>query len=406
MICNFNFNHNHNHNFNFNFKNKNKLKYFNEVEILFEFEFEFEVAVAVAVEVVTFTVMEEKLMSKKKPNFPINLKLNEYLTVYNRNTKISIFYDDLLRFSGSMVVYDKKGNDTLWVRAHYDEYERGEIELSLKKVYTLLHSDGNEETIPFLSIDTIDYCTFGNSKPFRVRVRNVLNDNYTYLYLKKADASRVYGLELEHILSPNRINFLVYNETLIEEHIAGIPGDDFIRDYFLALSENAKSQIAKEFVKFNERCMMRLLGDMRSYNYVVVPIHDFDNVIYKIRAIDFDQQCFEGNLKVYRPYFFKENREMVNLVQEKLQENSIEQYRKEERSILAKRILSVDEQIWALIDCMENDTISLPEKVKSLRKDIFEFTTDPKFKRCKNMGNIVRSVLQFVKRNYENVKTH
>jgi len=33
--------------------------------------------------------------------------------------------------------------------------------------------------------------------------------------------------------------------------------------------------------------MMRLLGDMRSYNYVVVPIHDFDNVIYKIRAIDF-----------------------------------------------------------------------------------------------------------------------
>jgi len=349
--------------------------------------------------------MEKKLMSKKKPTFPINLMLSEYLAIYNRNTKISIFYDDLLRFSGSMVVYDDKGNDTLWVRAHYEEYERDEIELSLKKVYTLLHSDGNEETIQYLSIDTIDYCTFGNSKPFRVRVRNILNDNYTYLYLKRADASRVYGLELEHILSPNRINFLVYKETLIEEHIAGIPGDDFIRDYFPTLPERAKSQIAKEFVKFNERCMMRLLGDMRSYNYVVVPIHDFDNVIYKIRAIDFDQQCFEGNLKVYRPHFFKENREMVKLVQGKLQEKSIEQYRKEERSILAKRVLSVDEQIWALIDCMENDTISLPEKVKSLRKDIFEFTTDPKFKRCENMGNIVRTVLQFVKRNYENVKT-
>ncbi len=344
-------------------------------------------------------------MSKKKPTFPINLMLSEYLTTYNRNTKITIFYDDLLRFSGSMVVYDDKGNDTLWVRAHYEEYERDEIELSLKKVYTLLHSDGNEETIQYLTIDTIDYCTFGNSKPFRVKVRNILNDNYTYLYLKRADASRVYGLELEHILSPNRINFLVYKETLIEEHIAGIPGDDFIRDYFPTLPERAKSQIAKEFVKFNERCMMRLLGDMRSYNYVVVPIHDFDNVIYKIRAIDFDQQCFEGNLKVYRPHFFKENKQMVGLVKEKLQKYSIDQYQKEERSILAKRILNVDEQIWALIDCMENDTISLPEKVKSLRQDIFEFTTDPKFKRCENMGNIIRTVLQFVKRNYENVKT-
>jgi hypothetical protein len=52
-------------------------------------------------------------------------------------------------------------------------------------------------------------------------VRNILNDNYTFL-CKKADASRVYGLELEHILSPDKINFLVYEDTLVEEHIMGI----------------------------------------------------------------------------------------------------------------------------------------------------------------------------------------
>ena len=104
--------------------------------------------------------------------------------------------------------------------------------------------------------------------------------------------------------------------------------------------ERAKPQIAKQFVKFNERCMVRLLGDMRSYNYVIIPTHDFDHVEYKIRAIDFDQQCYEGNLKVYRPQFFKENFKMVELVAEKLQETSIEQYRKEERSLLAKRIIS------------------------------------------------------------------
>lgn len=29
-----------------------------------------------------------------------------------------------------------------------------------------------------------------------------------------------------------------------------------------------EKRLAKEFVKFNERCLVRLLGDMRAYNYV------------------------------------------------------------------------------------------------------------------------------------------
>ena len=156
-------------------------------------------------------------------------------------------------------MYDKDDEDTLWVRTYYSEFERQEIDLSLKKVYTILHSNGNEETIPYLNIDAIDYCTFGNSKPFRVKVRNILNDNYTYFYVKKTDASRIYGLELEHILSPYNLNFMVYKDTLIEEHIAGIPGDDFIKDFLPKCTESEKAQIAKEFVKFNERCMIRFV---------------------------------------------------------------------------------------------------------------------------------------------------
>ena len=31
------------------------------------------------------------------------------------------------------------------------------------------------------------------------------------------------------MLSPYNLNFLVYKDTLIEEHIAGIPGDEFIK---------------------------------------------------------------------------------------------------------------------------------------------------------------------------------
>ena len=346
---------------------------------------------------------EEKLMSKKKPAYPVNSKLDAYLEKYNRKIEIPIFYEDLLRFSGSIAVEDAEGEDTLWVRVYYSEFEREEIDLSLKKVYSILHSDGNSRILEYLNVDAVDYCTFGNSKPFRIKIRNILNDNYTYFYVKKTDASRVYGLELEHMLSPYNLNFLVYKDTLIEEHIAGIPGDVFIKDALPELSRAEKSQLAKEFVKFNERCMIRLLGDMRSYNYVIVPVHDFDHVIYKIRAIDFDQQCFEGNLKVYRPQFFKENYQMVELVRAKLQKKSVNQYKIEERSIVAKRILSSGNRIKQLVKIIEIDAISLNENIERLKNQIYGLTLDKKFKDCTTMGEVLSQALNFVKHNYQDV---
>ncbi|MDA8589263.1 hypothetical protein N9L00_03505 [Flavobacteriaceae bacterium] len=346
--------------------------------------------------------MTEKLMSKKKPFFPITKELNEYLSLYNRNLKIPIFYEDLKRFSGSFVVYNKNDKDTLWVRVFYSEHEREDIDLSLKKVYNLLHSDGNESNIDFLNIDAIDYCTFGNSKPFRIKIRNKLNDNFTYFYVKKADASRVYGLELENLLSPYNLNFLINQDTLIEEHVAGIPGDEFYEEHLINCNNSEKSQIAKEFVKFNERCMIRLLGDMRSYNYVIIPTHDFDQVVYKIRAIDFDQQCFEGNLKVYRPQFFKENKKVMNLVKDKLDSKSVDQYKIEERSIIAKRILSSENRTKEILKCMMSDNISTKENINILSKQVFSLTRDKNFNNVINMGEILRGSFNYVLKNYEN----
>ena len=345
--------------------------------------------------------MDDLKISKKKPSYPINSKLHNYLQDYNRNIRLPIFYEDLLRFQGSVVVYDKNDEDTLWIRVYYNEFEREEIDLSLKRVYSILISDGNESIFKYLSVDAIDFCTFGNSKPFRVKIRNILNDNYTYFYVKKADASRVYGLEFEHMLSPYNLNFLVYKNTLIEEHIAGIPGDEFIKNMLPECTASEKSQIAKEFVKFNERCMIRLLGDMRSYNYVIVPTHDFDHVVFKIRAIDFDQQSYEGKFNVYRPQFFKENFKMVELVREKIQKESIEQYKIEERSIVARRMISYHDRIVELLDCMQDDTISIPEHIKLLREQIYDYTLDIEFKKSKTMGDIMKNALDFVKRNYQ-----
>ena len=118
----------------------------------------------------------EKLMSKKKPSFPVSKKLEAFLEQYNRKTEIPILYDDLLRFAGSVVVYDDEGNDTLWVRVYYSDSERQEIDLSLKKVYSILHSDGTDRIFQYLNVDAVDYWAFGNSKPFRVRLRNILTD--------------------------------------------------------------------------------------------------------------------------------------------------------------------------------------------------------------------------------------
>ena len=85
--------------------------------------------------------------------------------------------------------------------------------------------------------------------------------------------------------------------------------------------------------------MNAVLSDFWGYAFLQLcdyPGTRFRSVIYRIRPIDFDQQTYEGNLKVYLPQYFKENNVMVNMVLEKLKPNSIEQYRKEVRSQIVK----------------------------------------------------------------------
>ena len=347
--------------------------------------------------------MEKKLISKKKPFYPISKELKKFLNKHDRWVNIDLSYEDLLRFSDSITVYDKYDNDTLWVRTFYSESDRKEIDNNLKIIYTILHSDGNRSSIPYLNIDSIDYCTFGNSKPFRIKIRNIINDNFVYFYVKKTDASRVYGLEFEHMLSPHNLNFLVNDKALIEEHIAGIPGDIFIKDLLPKCSDLEKSQIAKEYVKFNERCMIRLLGDMRAYNYVVIPIHDFDQVIYKIRAIDFDQQCYEGKFSVYRPQFFKENHKIMELVKKKLKHDSIIQYKIEERSTVSRRLIISESRMDSLIKIMKKDRLSSNKNLETLKNEIFLFTNDDAFKKSKSMGDLMEATFNYTRNNYEKV---
>jgi hypothetical protein len=207
----------------------------------------------------------------------------------------------------------------------------------------------------------------------------------------------VYGLELEHILSPNRITFLTGNDTLVEEHIPGLPGDVFVRDY-LNRSETNKIRLAKEFVKFNERCFIRLLGDMRSYNFVVNIIPDIEDYQYRIRAIDFDQQSYEGRRNLYLPQFFKENKPMVDLTLECLNKESIEQYQAEERTLIAYRMAASRYRIFELLNIMCSDVISTDEKRSQLKHELSDHFQNPVFLRCKSMGEVVKQMLRVVLR--------
>lgn len=77
--------------------------------------------------------MKEKLISKKKPFYKISEELTFFLKDYDRWITSPVYYDDLLRFSGSVVVYDKNDKDTLWVSVYYSDSERREIDFNLKK---------------------------------------------------------------------------------------------------------------------------------------------------------------------------------------------------------------------------------------------------------------------------------
>jgi hypothetical protein len=327
-------------------------------------------------------------ISRKKPAFPIQPEFRNYLEMYGRENDLPVNYDHLEAWELSVPLLDKIGNDTLWETVFYNPDKTKWLNTGLTSIYALLKTEGDVNVMEHLQVERIDYCTFGNSNPFRVRIINRLNDNYDYFYVKKADASRVYGLELEHLLSPNRMSYITDDNTLIEEHVAGIPGDNFMRDYMHQKPTN-RVRLAKEFVKFNERCFVRLLGDMRAYNYVIDITPDFDDIQYRIRAIDFDQQSYEGRKNLYLPQFFKENKPIVDLCIELLTFESFQQYQKEERSAIARRFKAEKEKLEQLLQVMEKDEISTAEKVKTLAEELGEYYQTSAFKEAKTMGELL-----------------
>ena len=150
-----------------------------------------------------------------------------------------------------------------------------------------------------------------------------------------------------------------------------------------------KVRLAKEFVKFNERTFVRLLGDMHSSNFVLDITPDFEEVHYRIRAIDFDQQSYEGRRAVYFPKYFKQNNTLIQLGMEVMTSESMHQYELEERSLIINRIRSSRYTLNELLSAMKTTPLSIDKNILQLRKELAEYHGDNKFLKCTGMGQIV-----------------
>lgn len=327
-------------------------------------------------------------ISRKKPIYPVGPGLLKYLKTYQRDGRLPLAYKDLLNFHETVPAVDKFGQDTLWEIPMYPPHIQEILYEQLKVVYAQLKASGNIRIVQHKEIEKIEFCAFGNTHPFRVKIVNRLNDVYDYFYIKQADASRIYGLELEEIVSPNQVNYLYDKETLVEEHIAGIPGDVFAKTSMKSADYN-QTRIAKEFVKFNERCVISMLGDMRSYNFVMQITPDFDDFQFRIRAIDFDQQFYEGNIKVYMPQFFKENLPFVKLSMEQLNEKTVLQYQQEERSSIVHRVRSERHRIKDLRDASKTQQLSSVENIERLKQEYAKFYENEHYYKCHSMTDII-----------------
>ena len=334
--------------------------------------------------------------TQRKPIVPIGDGLRSYLRRYKRELPLSATYERLRAFDEAAPLVDAAGRPTLWDTIIYRPTAMSALNESLKQAYAMLKVDGDLSVMEHLFIDRVDFCTFGNSMPFRVRIVNAYNDNQDYFYVKQADASRVYGLELEHLLSPNRLNFLTSGATLIEEHIPGIPGDVFIRRW-LKEPDPRPIRVAKELVKFNERCFVRLLGDMRSYNFVFVVTPDFEDSQLRIRAMDFDQQSYDGRKNFYLPQFFKENAALAMYCVKHLRVETAHQYQREEQTVMLRRAELAAERLGMLLYAMSRDPISPPEKVRELRESLSEHYRRTEYMDCDSMGEIIRENLESIR---------
>ncbi|MFX7816713.1 hypothetical protein ABTK28_22425, partial [Acinetobacter baumannii] len=77
-----------------------------------------------------------------------------------------------------------------------------------------------------------------------------------------------------------------------------------------------------------------------------------------------DQQCYEGRKNLNLPQFLKHNRKLLEMLLQNMDKQSILQYQTEERTMMTFRLVSARYRVKELLDIMEGDAISFPNKIE------------------------------------------
>ena len=79
---------------------------------------------------------------------------------------------------------------------------------------------------------------------------------------------------------------------------------------------------------------------------------------------------------------------------------TMKQYQQEERTLIAKRLKRANNRVGRLLDAMCKDTLSLPEKVTNLKKELADHYQYAAFLQCNSMGDIMRVSLKLLSDSY------
>ena len=310
--------------------------------------------------------------------------------------ELPVSYQRLEGFRDSLPLRNAEGQDTLWESVLYPPAEMDALKTDLKYVYALLKVDGDLSVVDHLYVDRIDFCSFGNSLPFSIRIVNsIQREPGLFLHQASRRLPRLRPRTRAPVVAqPAQLRHL--RSTLVEEHVAGMPGDVFIKRW-LDNREIKPIRIAKELVKFNERCFIRLLGDMRSYNFVFVLTPDFEGWQVRIRAMDFDQQSFNGRRTFYLPQFFRENLPLVQFTTNLLDLKTAYQYQREERTLLLQRADLSQQRLEILLDAMTVDPIAPSENVIRLRQELAQHFGSDVFLKCESMAALIRENMRQIR---------
>lgn len=293
----------------------------------------------------------------QKPILGITPSVQAYLERVGRYQALPIVYQDLLQYRFTDAVRDENGKLTHWERLSFTSEYASTLYPRLWSAIRLL----DPLTAEGASIGVVDICEYGNSNPFRIQLK-LANGSDRWYFLKQADSSRIFGLELAHLIGTEKLHYLVHDQTVLESAIEGTPGDQFLRQWLPGLDRDERSSLAEGFVRFCQQCYWTLLGDMRNYNWVV-RMHDAKPIFL---PIDFDQQLHEGFPPFYSPQYFRENLGWVELVESCLPRDQIRWVERQEQMRLKQAIDAHQERIQRLINAFQDVPLSERHQVRGL----------------------------------------